>query len=285
MDIQSIISRQKAMDITAIQSVISGIQEETKGKENWDKETLLQILRLIDLTTLEGNDTVSRIQEMCDLAKSIPAKYAIDSTIYSICVYPSLVKAVQNEIKGTNIKIASVACAFPSGQLPLHLKLEEVKYAIAEGADEIDMVISRGEFLSGNYALIFEEVKAVKAICGENILLKVILETGELETLENIRLASDIAIEAGADFIKTSTGKISQGASLEAIYVMCTAIKDYYERTGKIVGVKASGGVRTVEDAVQYMRVIETVLGKEWLVPLRSRFGASSLTKNVLAAL
>lgn len=285
MTVQEIVSNQKKINHLAIEQMIVKIQEKAQTISTWNREMLVQLIGLIDLTTLEGTDNLKKIQELCQLADSIPDDYGISQSVYSICVYPSMVSAVKSTLKNPNVKIASVACAFPSGQLPLHLKLEEVRYAIEQGADEIDMVIFRGAFLAGDYQTTFDEVKAVKEVCGKDVLLKVILETGELETLENIRLASDISIAAGADFIKTSTGKINQGASLEAIYVMCEAIQDFYEATGKAVGVKASGGVRSIVDAYQYMQVIETILGSEWLNPLRTRFGASSLTTNILKAL
>lgn len=239
-------------------------------------EELKRALSCIDLTSLEGKDTEASIQELC--------KKGITTGVAAICVYPTLVKTAKNALKNTTIKVASVAGAFPSGQLPLHLRLEEVKYALTEGADEIDMVINRGEFLGGNHAFTLQEVAAVKAVCGKTTL-KVILETGELETTENIALASRLAIEGGADFIKTSTGKIAVNATLPYVYVMLKEIRAYRDQTGKKVGIKASGGIADGVTAVQYMRLTEQVLGKEWLQPALFRIGASRLVNNLVSEL
>ncbi len=236
-------------------------------------EELKLALSLVDLTTLEGKDNDSNVIKL--------AQKAIKSGVAAVCVYPTLVRIAKSELKNAKQKVASVAGAFPSGQLPLNLRLEEVKYAIAEGADEIDMVISRGKFLEGNYQFVFNEVSAIKEVCG-NVRLKVILETGELESLQNIRIASDIAIQAGADFIKTSTGKMSVNATLPAVCVMLQAIKDHYDLTGKKVGLKPSGGISDGATAIKYIRLTEKILGKEWLQPNLFRFGASRLVDNLL---
>lgn len=237
-----------------------------------DREELERVLSCIDLTSLEGKDTDQSIATLCNKA--------METGVAAVCVYPSLVKVAKNILNATSIKVASVAGAFPSGQLPLPLRLEEVKYALDEGADEIDMVISRREFLQGNYAFTSEEVAAVKAACGR-ATLKVILETGELETLENTALASRIAIEAGADFIKTSTGKITVNATLPHTYIMLKEIKMHYDKTGKRIGMKPSGGIADGETAVKYLRLTEELLGKEWLQPNLFRFGASRLLDKI----
>lgn len=237
------------------------------------KEELQLALSLVDLTTLEGKDTDQNVKDL-----SIKA---IKTGVAAVCVYPTLVSVAKNELKDTNKKVASVAGGFPSGQLPLSLRLEEAKYAINEGADEIDMVISRGKFLEGNYQFIYDEVAAFKAVC-KNVRLKVILETGELVTLDNIRLASDIAIQAGADFIKTSTGKMAINATLPAVCVMLQSIKSHYDLTGKKVGIKPSGGISDGETAAKYLRLTEMIVGKEWLQPSLFRFGASRLVDNLI---
>jgi deoxyribose-phosphate aldolase len=235
-------------------------------------EELRLVLSCIDLTTLEGKDTDTVVQELC--------KKAILLNVGAVCVYPALVKTAKTVLKNTGKRVASVAGGFPAGQLPLYLKLEEVKYAIAEGADEIDLVISRKEFLQQNYSSTQDEVAAVKAVCG-NITLKVILETGELDTLENIALASRMAIAGGADFIKTSTGKINGNATLQHVYVMLMEIKAEQGRTGRKVGIKPSGGIADGKTAVAYLRLVEQVLGKAWMQPTLFRIGASRLASSI----
>lgn len=236
-------------------------------------EELKLVLSCVDLTSLEGKDTEATIRELCTKA--------IKSNVAAVCVYPSLVSTASAALKDTSIKVASVAGGFPSGQLPLELKVEEAKYALQQGADEIDMVISRREFLQKNYAFTVKEVSAIKAVCG-NKVLKVILETGELETAENIALASRLSIEGGADFIKTSTGKISGNATLADVWVMLQEIKQHFEKTGKKVGIKPSGGIADGETAVKYSRLTEKLLGKEWLTPALFRIGASRLVTNLM---
>jgi deoxyribose-phosphate aldolase len=235
-------------------------------------EELKIALSSIDLTTLEGKDTDMVVQELC--------KKAVLLDVAAVCVYPSLVRAAKVALQGSAKKVASVAGGFPAGQIPLQLKLEEVKYAIGEGAGEIDLVISRKEFLQQNHSYILDEVAAVKAICG-SVTLKVILETGELETLENIALASRLAIAGGADFIKTSTGKINGNATLQHVYVMLMEIKAQHERTGKRVGIKPSGGIADGKTAVSYLRLTEQLLGKDWLQPALFRIGASRLATTI----
>jgi len=238
-----------------------------------DREELQLILSCVDLTSLEGKDTQRTILEL--------SERAIKTNVAAVCVYPALVSVAKKALKNTNVKVASVAGGFPSGQLPLELRLEEVKYALQQGADEIDMVISRREFLQKNYAFTVKEVSAIKAVCG-NKVLKVILETGELETAENIALASRLSIEGGADFIKTSTGKISGNATLADVWVMLQEIKQHFEKTGKRVGIKPSGGIADGETAVKYSRLTEKLLGKEWLTPALFRIGASRLVTHLM---
>jgi deoxyribose-phosphate aldolase len=236
------------------------------------REELQTVLSCIDLTTLEGKDTDTVVQELC--------KKAVSLNVAAVCVYPTLVRTAKTALERTTKKVASVAGGFPAGQLPLHLKLKEVSYAIGEGADEIDLVINRKEFLQQHYSYTQQEVAAVKAICG-NSVLKVILETGELETLENIALASRLAIAGGADFIKTSTGKINGNATLQHVYIMLMEIKAEQERSGKRVGIKPSGGIADGETAVAYLRLTTQLLGNEWLQPALFRIGASRLATTI----
>ena len=239
------------------------------------------ILSSIDLTSLEGSDTSTKIIDVCNKAKSFHKKHNTIPNVAAVCVYPTLVNIVKKELKNTGIKTASVAGAFPSGQSPLPIKLSEVRYAIDEGADEIDMVISRGKLLEGNYHAVFDEISAIKDIC-KNIHLKVILETGELESLTHVRRASEIAMHAGADFLKTSTGKISRAATPEAMLTMLDAINEYYLKTNKKVGIKPAGGISEPADAINYVKLIYAVLGNTWLNNSLFRIGASRLADNVM---
>lgn len=244
-------------------------------------EGLKLILNMIDLTTLEGKDTPSKVKQMCYKAQHLHDVHAGLPTVAAVCVYPNFVKLAKESLKGSNVKVASVATAFPSGQAPLSIKLEDTKLALDSGADEIDMVISRGKFLSGDYNFVYDEIAAIKEICGE-ARLKVILETGELVTLDNVRLASDIAMYAGADFIKTSTGKISPAATMQVTYVMLTAIRDFMHKTGVQVGMKPAGGISNSKLALQYMVMLYETLGPDWMSNEWFRFGASSLANDVL---
>lgn len=237
------------------------------------REELELLLSCVDLTSLEGKDTRRTILEL--------SEKAIKTNVAAVCVYPTLVHAAKSVLENTAVKVASVAGGFPSGQLPLELKLEEVKYALQQGADEIDMVISRGEFLQKNHAFTVKEVQTIKEVC-VNKTLKVILETGELENHENIALASRLAIEGGADFIKTSTGKINGNATLQDVWVMLQEIKKHFEKTGKRVGIKPSGGIADGETAVKYSRLVAQQLGREWLTPSLFRIGASRLVTNLI---
>jgi deoxyribose-phosphate aldolase len=247
---------------------------------NTEGEAMRFILHIIDLTTLEGADTQQKVIQLCEKAKSFSAKGKDIPNVAAVCVYPTLVKTAKENLIGTNINVASVAGAFPSGQSPLNIKLAEIKYAIDEGADEIDMVISRGKFLEGEYNIVFDEIAAIKDLC-KSVHLKVILETGELGTLTNIRRASEIAMHAGGDFIKTSTGKISPAAAPEAVYVMLQAINDFHAETGKKVGIKPAGGISEPENAIYYLKLVNSILGNEWMNNSLFRLGASRLADKV----
>ncbi len=241
-------------------------------------------ISMIDLTTLEGKDTKGKVNQMCYKAMHLNDVMPGLPTVAAVCVYPTHVKTAKLALKGSNVKVASVATAFPSGNSTLNIKLEDTRLAVDDGADEIDMVISRGEFLAGNYQFVFDEIASVKAACG-NARLKVILETGELSTLDNIRRASDIAIYAGADFIKTSTGKIQPAATMPVTLVMLQAIKDYYVETGKMIGMKPAGGISTAKIALQYLVMLHETLGEKWMTNEWFRFGASSLANDILMQL
>lgn len=249
------------------------------------KESKMQALKLalsmIDLTTLEGKDSEGKVIQMCAKARTPYAAMPDLPSVAAVCVYPNMVATAKKAVRGTKIHVASVATAFPSGMAQLKVKLDDTKFAVDSGADEIDMVISRGEFLKGNYNFIFDEIAAIKEACGE-AHLKVILETGELETYENVRKASDIAMYAGADFIKTSTGKISPAATQPVTLVMLEAIRDFYRDTGIMVGMKPAGGIRKAKEALQYLVLVKETLGAAWLTNEWFRFGASSLTNDLL---
>ncbi|MGB0402754.1 MAG: deoxyribose-phosphate aldolase [Salibacteraceae bacterium] len=240
------------------------------------------ILNMIDLTTLEGSDTDNKVIQLCTKAKNLHASVDDLPNVAAVCVYPSKVAVAVNALKGTGIGVASVATAFPSGQSSLEVKLADTQLALDGGASEIDMVISRGKFLEGNYEFVFNEIAAIKKLCGKKARLKVILETGEIGNLDSIRKASDIAIYAGADFIKTSTGKIPRAASLPVTCVMLEAIRDYYHKTGIMIGMKPAGGISNSKLALQYIVLLKETLGDKWLSNEWFRFGASSLANDVL---
>jgi deoxyribose-phosphate aldolase len=246
------------------------------------REALAQILGFLDLTTLEGTDNEQRVNALCNKAQSFSAVNLPSPA--AVCVYPPFAGLVSSRLKGTGIKTAVVAGAFPSGQLPLHLKIAEVKYAVAEGADEIDMVISRGKFLASDYDTIRYEVAEMKKACGDNHL-KVILETGELVSSENIRKASELAIEGGADFIKTSTGKIQPAATPEAMSIMLDVIAEYYKATGRKIGIKPAGGISTPDQAIVYYALVHNKLGVDWLNNNLFRIGASRLADAIVKEL
>lgn len=264
-----------------------GVEEKVSrlNKRSIKKESKMQALKLalsmVDLTTLEGKDSEGKVRQLCQKAKQPHPSLPDIPSVAAVCVYPSMVKIAKNSLKGTDINVASVATAFPSGMSPLSIRIDDTKFAVSEGADEVDMVISRGAFLEGEYNLVFDEIAAIKEACGE-AHLKVILETGELHTYENVRLASDIAMEAGADFIKTSTGKISPAATQPVTLVMLEAIRDYYYKTNKMIGMKPAGGIRTAKQAIQYLVLVKETLGAAWLNNEYFRFGASSLANDLL---
>ena len=255
---------------------------QTRSIKNESKMQGLKLaLSMIDLTTLEGKDTPGKVKQMCYKAAHLHDVYPDLPTVAAVCVYPSMVRIAAQALKETQIQIASVSTAFPSGQAPLDVKIRDTEFAVAEGATEIDMVISRGKFLSGEYSYVFDEIAKIKECCGK-ARLKVILETGELATLDNVRKASDIAIHAGADFIKTSTGKIQPAATMQVTYVMLQAIKDYFDSTGKMIGMKPAGGISTAKLALHNLVMVNEILGPTWLTNEWFRFGASSLANDVL---
>ncbi len=252
------------------------------SSKNWAIDLAIQ---MVDLTTLEGSDTPGKVRALC--AKAVypdPTDLTVPS-VGAICVYNDMVKIAREALDaggGKNIPVAAVATAFPSGRASMEVKIQDTKDAIANGAGEIDMVIDRGAFLAGNLGLVFDEIKLIKEICGDKAHLKVILETGELVTLDNVRKASYLAMLAGADFIKTSTGKIAPAATAPVVYVMLEAVRDFYKMTGVRVGVKPAGGIRTTKDAIKQLVLVNEVAGAEWLNPNLFRIGASALLNDLL---
>ncbi len=238
-------------------------------------------IRMVDLTTLEGADTPGKVRALCAKARRPDPTDAGVPPVAAVCVYPDLVGVARAELDGSPVAVASVATAFPSGRAALAVKLADVATAVADGADEIDMVIDRGAFLAGRYGQVYEEVRAVREACG-SARLKVILETGELATLDNTSRAAWLAMLAGADFIKTSTGKVSPAATPPVALVMLAAVRDFAESTGRRVGVKVAGGVRTAKDAIRYLVLVRETAGQEWLAPESFRIGASSLLNDLL---
>ncbi len=247
-------------------------------------EGLRLALSMIDLTTLEGQDTPGKVGQLCQKALHLHDALPDLPHVAAVCVYPTMVGVARKALGDRDIGVASVATAFPSGMSPLSIKLEETNIAVSEGADEIDMVISRGAFLKGEYAYVFDEIAAVKEACGD-AHLKVILETGELGTLDRVRRASVLAMHAGADFIKTSTGKIQPAATMQVTYVMLQAIRDHYRETGRRVGMKPAGGISKAKLALHYLVMLNETLGSAWMTPEWFRFGASSLANDVLMQL
>jgi deoxyribose-phosphate aldolase len=250
-------------------------------KKDTKMEGLKMALNMIDLTTLEGADTVQKVKQLCNKAMHPHPGMPDLPTTAAVCVYPTLVKTAVDSLKGSGVKVASVATAFPAGHSPLEVKIADTKLAVDNGADEVDMVISRGKFHQGEYNFVFDEICAVKEACGK-ARLKVILETGELGTLDAVRLASDIAIQAGADFIKTSTGKISPAATLPVTLTMLYAIRDHYIKTGEMIGMKPAGGISSAKLALHYLRMVKEILGDKWLDNHWFRFGASRLANDIL---
>ncbi len=276
----SVLGRQTAVDQVGVELRVDSLKRRSikKASKLW---ALDLAIRMMDLTTLEGRDTPGKVRALC--AKAIhpqPGDPSIPS-VAAVCLYPSLIPEAKDALRGSTVKVASVATGFPSGQTFRDIKVAEVKAAVAAGADEVDMVIDRGAFLAGDYATVFDEVVEIRDACGE-AHLKVILETGELGTFDQVRRASILAMAAGADFIKTSTGKIQPAATLPVTLVMLEAIRDFEKATGRIVGMKPAGGIRTAKEAVQYLVVLYETLGPRWMTPERFRFGASTLLNDVL---
>ena len=267
-----------------------GIEERAARftKRSIKKETkvngLLLALNMIDLTTLEGKDSEGKVKQMCYKAMHLLDAYPGLPTVAAVCVYPSMVKTAKKVVEGSGIKVASVATGFPSGQAPRDVKIRDTKFAVAQGADEVDMVISRGKFLEGEYNYVFDEIATIKEACGD-ARLKVILETGELVTFDKVRKASDIAMHAGADFIKTSTGKVTPAATMPVTLVMLEAIRDFYYKTGKMIGMKPAGGISKAKLALHYLVMLNEILGEDWMNNHWFRFGASSLANDVLMQL
>ncbi len=254
-------------------------------KKDSKVKALKLALSMIDLTTLEGQDTRGKVSQLCQKAVHLHDALPDLPHVAAVCVYPTMVGVARRALRGhDDIKVASVATAFPSGMAPLSIKLEETRIAVQEGADEVDMVISRGAFLQGEYSKVFDEIVAVKEACGRSHL-KVILETGELGTLDHVRRASVLAMHAGADFIKTSTGKIQPAATMPVTLVMLQAIRDYFHATGRRVGMKPAGGISKAKQAIQYLVMLRETLGAGWLTPVWFRFGASTLANDLLMQL
>ncbi|MCH7898253.1 MAG: deoxyribose-phosphate aldolase [Proteobacteria bacterium] len=277
------LGRVAAVDEVGVDERVARFQSRSIKKAS-KVEALKMVLGMIDLTTLEGQDTPGKVRQLCQKAIHLHDAMPGLPHVAAVCVYPTMVGIAKEALQGHDINIASVATAFPSGMSSREVKLDETRMAVAAGATEIDMVISRGAFLAGQYAHVFDEIVAVKEACGD-ARLKVILETGELGTLDRVRCASVLAMHAGADFIKTSTGKIQPAATMQVTLVMLQAIKDYYRETGRMVGMKPAGGISNAKLAVHYLVMLRETLGAAWMTPEWFRFGASSLANDALMQL
>jgi deoxyribose-phosphate aldolase len=276
----SVLGRLTAVDAVGVEQRVEALRRRSikKASKLW---ALDLAIRMMDLTTLEGKDTPGKVRALCQKAKRPkPGDDSIPS-VAAVCVYPTLIAEAKDALRGSTVKVASVATAFPSGQSFREVKVAEVRAAVDAGANEIDMVIDRGAFLSGEYGTVFDEIVDIREACG-SAHLKVILETGELETYDNVRRASILAMAAGADFIKTSTGKVTPAATLPVTLVMLEAIRDFEKATGRPVGMKPAGGIRTAKEAVAYLVVLYETLGPRWMTPDLFRFGASSLLNDVI---
>jgi deoxyribose-phosphate aldolase len=281
--VESMVERVGGVDQVGIEERVESLRRRSikRASKVWALELAI---RMMDLTTLEGKDTEGKVRALC--AKGIrpdPLDPSIPS-VAAICIYPALIPVAKRALAGSSVKVASVATGFPAGQTYSDVKILETRQAVEAGADEIDMVIDRGAFLQGDYRAVFDEIVAVREACGD-AHLKVILETGELETYDNVRRASVLAMAAGADFIKTSTGKVQPAATLPVTLVMLEAIRDFHRRTGRVIGMKPAGGIRTAKEAIQYLVVLYETLGPRWMTPDLFRFGASTLLNDVLMQL
>ena len=270
-----------SVDEVGVEERVASLATRSIKKES-KMEALLLAVRMMDLTTLEGKDTPGKVAQLS--AKAVrpdPVDPSIPS-VAAVCVYPAMVPHAKEAVAGSGVKVAAVATYFPSGQLDFKSKVAESAAVVAMGADEVDMVIDRGAFLSGEYFRVFDDVRRVKETCEGKAHLKVILETGELGSLDEVRRASMLAMAAGADFIKTSTGKIQPAATIPVTLVMLEAIRDFEHATGVQIGMKPAGGIRTAKDAIRYLVVLNETLGPRWMTPDWFRFGASSLLNDVL---
>jgi deoxyribose-phosphate aldolase len=276
----SLLGRVWAVDAVGVEERAASLAKRSikKDAKLW---ALDLAIRMMDLTTLEGKDTPGKVRALAGKARRPDPTDPSIPSVAALCVYPNMIPTAVEALKGSGVKVASVATYFPSGQAPLAVKLADVRSAVELGADEIDMVIDRGAFLAGDYASVYDEITAVKEACGD-AHLKVILETGELETYDNVRRASVLAMAAGADFIKTSTGKVQPAATLPVTLVMLEAIRDFHAQTGRVVGMKPAGGIRTAKEAIAYLATLYETLGPRWMTPDLFRFGASSLLNDVL---
>ncbi|MFM7006676.1 MAG: deoxyribose-phosphate aldolase [Flavobacteriales bacterium] len=279
-ELVALLAKAPAIDQVGTAERIARIQARSiKGAAK--TQGLKMALSMIDLTTLEGKDTPAKVRQLCYKAQHLHDQAPDVPQVAAVCVYPTMVATAKAALGNSGIKVASVATAFPSGQAPFEVKKLDTLYALDNGADEIDMVISRGKFLAGEYQFVYDEIAAIKALCGA-VRLKVIFETGELDTLEQVRRASDLSIAAGADFIKTSTGKIQPAATFPVVLTMLAAIKDHYDQTGKMVGMKPAGGISSSKLALQHLLLVKETLGEAWLTNEWYRFGASSLANDIL---
>ncbi len=273
----------RTVDQIGVQERVARLRARSIKKES-KVHALTLALSMIDLTTLEGRDSPGKVRQLCYKATHLHERFPGLPHVAAVCVYAPMIKVAKEALRGSSVKVAAVATAFPSGMSSLETKLAEVTRAVHDGADEVDMVISRGRFLKGDYDYVTEEIARVKQACGQ-VPLKVIIETGELVTLDNVRTASDLAMAAGADFIKTSTGKVQPAATPEVTLVMMQAILDFHRESGRRVGLKPAGGISKAKQAIQYLVMLRETLGQAWLTPDLFRFGASSLANDVLMQL
>jgi deoxyribose-phosphate aldolase len=279
-ELSSLLALSPAIDQIGTNERIARIQARSiKGAAKM--QGLRMALSMIDLTTLEGKDTPAKVRQLCFKAQHLHDQAADLPTVAAVCVYPTMVGVAKKALGNSGIKVASVSTAFPSGQAPFEVKKLDTLYALDSGADEIDMVVSRGRFLSGDYQFVYDEIAAIKELCS-TARLKVIFETGELDSLDQVRKISDLAIAAGADFIKTSTGKIQPAATFPVVLTMLGAIKDHFDKTGQMIGMKPAGGISSSKLALQHLLMVKEVLGEAWLSNEWYRFGASSLANDLL---